>query len=383
MAGYIVSLGELSSPEEIVSTGTYSTIMSKPKGLWMAHHEATFADYASMKPGDNIYFFIKRKIYGIGRLVDIKKIDCKFSNYPGACSPQNLSYKAMHKNLLLDQGERSMQMRWVCAYEPDPHFFAMGVDMDDILSSKPSAFKMLRAFSKLSFIKFGDEENQAFRDVILKLNQAAIDKPIVGKNVFFNNSAKSHRELASRLSPAHRLDCRPLLDKCHEGALLKHEMALEAGLIFQLSTNHKKTTEVFGEWDYISHQVIASPFKPLEYVDKIDCFGYRYIKGYLPTKSKFLVAELKRGKALVENIEQVMKYVDWVKDEYCYHDYGMIDAYLVAASFDEAVIRARDEYAKRHYIVGRRPANNLLWTNLKLVTYRYNNATQTLDFFLV
>ena len=33
--------------------------------------EGTLADYMSMKPGDNIYFFCKRRYYGIGELISI------------------------------------------------------------------------------------------------------------------------------------------------------------------------------------------------------------------------------------------------------------------------------------------------------------------------
>ena len=49
-------------------------------------------------------------------------------------------------------------------------------------------------------------------------------------------------------------------------------MAIEAGLIHQLSINDPHTCDLFGEWDYLSHQVIASPFKPIDYMDKMDLF---------------------------------------------------------------------------------------------------------------
>ena len=48
-------------------------------------------------------------------------------------------------------------------------------------------------------------------------------------------------------------------------------MALEATLCDVL-TRHDDT--VFGHWDYISRQVVASPFKPVDYMDRIDIFGY-------------------------------------------------------------------------------------------------------------
>ena len=49
-------------------------------------------------------------------------------------------------------------------------------------------------------------------------------------------------------------------------------MAIEAGLIHQFSINDPHTCDLFGEWDYLSHQVIASPFKPIDYMDKMDLF---------------------------------------------------------------------------------------------------------------
>jgi hypothetical protein len=44
-----------------------------------------------MQPGDNIYFFIKRKIYGIGELVVIDG-SCRLRNYPEANVPQPYAY---------------------------------------------------------------------------------------------------------------------------------------------------------------------------------------------------------------------------------------------------------------------------------------------------
>lgn len=40
--------------------------------------------------------------------------------------------------------------------------------MDDALNSNPSAFRMLRAMWKVSFIKIDDEENRALFDILYK-----------------------------------------------------------------------------------------------------------------------------------------------------------------------------------------------------------------------
>ncbi|SUY80090.1 Uncharacterised protein [Clostridium tetani] len=70
MAGYVFSINDVNSLKKCIENGIYSTNLSEPKNKnWGIHHEGTFADYISMKPGDNIYFFIDRKIYGIGELI--------------------------------------------------------------------------------------------------------------------------------------------------------------------------------------------------------------------------------------------------------------------------------------------------------------------------
>jgi len=78
VAGYIFSLDNLDSLNLYTQNGVYATKLSPPTRLWGTHHEGTFADYATMQKGDNIYFFIKRKIYGVGKLVSLGS-DCKFN----------------------------------------------------------------------------------------------------------------------------------------------------------------------------------------------------------------------------------------------------------------------------------------------------------------
>ncbi len=380
MAGYIFNLDSIEKLHFYITNGVYSTKLSSPNGRWKAHHEATFADYATMKAGDNVYFFIQRKIYGIGKLVDLAGQDCKFSNYPGACIPTPYQYTS-DNNLLLDEGPGSIDQRWVCVFEPDPHFFINGIDMDDVLSSKPHSFRMLRVFWKVSFIKFDDEENQAFRDVLLKYNQEALRTPQHGVNVFDNNCTNNHSNIIRKITrDNYRIEIAPFLENCKKGDYLRHEMAIEAALLFQLAYRNPATINVFGAWDYLSHQVIASPFKPIDYMDRMDIFGYAYLPGHSPTKSKYLIVELKKDKALSEDVEQVLKYVDWVKEEYCHNDYSMIEAFLVAYNFADDVIDYRRQRAKRQYTIGRRPAQSLTWSNLKLIKYRYNQLAGFIDF---
>jgi len=269
-------------------------------------------------------------------------------------------------------------------FKPAPHFFKQGVDMDEALSSNPLKFRNLRAFWKLSFIKIDNEENQALKDVLLKINQNLLTKPD-GHKLYLSNYLDFHSKI-SKLVKSHadyKFQLNEILSTCADGTKLNHEMALEACILYQLSNKYRNTVDVFGSWDYLSHQVIASPFKPIDYMDKMDVFGYSFIPGYDSTISKYLVIELKKDPANLGDIDQLLKYVDWINGEYSHGDYSMINSFLVAYDFDEEVIEYAKENGLRNYTLGRRPAKSEKWTNIKLVKYSYNKENNSVEFILV
>lgn len=347
--------------------------MNLPKSThWGAHHEGTFGDYMTMKEGDNVYFFSGRKIYGIGELVNING-DCKFLNFPNADSPIDYDFSSLKKSMILNDSTENMKNRMLCTFKGSPHFFENGVDMDDILSFNPKSFKMLRAFWKLSFIKIDHEENKALMDVILKNNE---DNLLLKENIFAEPTI-IHKRVSQLANQKYQVNSDNILNMCSEAnGEIRHEMALEVGILDYISN---KKTLVFGDWDYLSHQVIASPFKPVDYMDKMDIFGYKYIPDF-ETISKYLVIEIKKSLADLDVVNQVMKYVDWVNQEYSYGDYNMIEAFIVAYDFPEDVIALKNEIGKRNYIRGRRPAVALEWKNLRLIKYRFDTQLKRLFF---
>ena len=117
-----------------------------------------------MKPGDNIYFFCKRRYYGIGELISVGP-DCKYCNYPHASARVNVRYEDIADDLLVNFEEQSPHYRWLCTFKGSPYFFEEGIDTDEILTYKPNTFKMLRAFWKVSFIKLSDEENASLKEI--------------------------------------------------------------------------------------------------------------------------------------------------------------------------------------------------------------------------
>ncbi|SDX59654.1 hypothetical protein [Flavobacterium degerlachei] len=386
MAGYLFSLDSIDSLMNCIDKGTYSTRLSLPSGgLWKIHHEGTFADYSSMAEGDNVYFFIKRKIYGIGILINISG-ECKFLNYPKANYPDTPDYDTIKSKLILDNGSKeSLQYRFVCTFKPSPYFFKDGIDMDETLASAPNQFKILRAFWKLSFIKFSDEENQAFKNIILRRNIEVINNSSI-INTIQSDFVKSHLQIEALVSnnSDYRLTTVPFLNNINNpNGSLKHEMAIEASLIHQLTNLEENAVEVFGKWDYLTHQIIASPFKPIDYMDKMDIFGYKYIKNQKPTISNFLVIEIKKGQVEVQDVMQLMKYVDWIKNEYTYGDYSMINAFLLGHSYTQEAIDTYQDIVERKYINGVRPSVSKTWNNVRLVTYNFDITKENLIYEII
>lgn len=361
MAGYLITLNNENSLEEIAKSGVYSTIMSSPKySSWGISHEGTFADYLSMKADDLIFFFVKRKIYGCGKLIAIGD-DCKFLNYTKAGIPDGDKTDSYDNTRLIELSSR--QNRCFCIFKPYPAFFKNGIDMDSILQNKDNPFRSVRTLWKVSFIKMDDDESDALFRVLMKGNEDNIDN----KDAQFTFDHAFHSRLSRLALYEYKLQRQLLISSCKDKHTnhLKHEMALEAALCDILSTEERSP---FGKWDYISHQVAASPFKPIDYMDKMDIFGYRYIPGF-KVKSKYLIAELKKDIATKDSADQIMKYVDWVSNEYANKDYSMIEAYIIASDFDDEVKKLAKEHCIRNFTKGYRSPEYCVWNKLVLVKY--------------
>lgn len=262
--------------------------------------------------------------------------------------------------------------RCFCIFEPSPKYFRDGIDMDDVLQSNPSKFRMLRAFWKLSFVKIDDEENLALMDVILKRNEDILYDEY---SESFEYDKELQQNILSNINNEYLMNSQSLLQYSSSENKIKHEMAIEASLMEYITKGYY---DIFGKWDYISHQVVASPFKPVDYMDKMDLFGYRYIKGY-KTISKYLVVEIKKDKAKKDVIDQIMKYVDWINEEYAYGDYAMIEACIVASGFEDDVIDYKKSVCIRNYTRGRRPTIAAIWKNVRLIKYYYEDCKLTFE----
>lgn len=359
-AGYIFNMDRADSIADCFKLGRYETALN---AKWSNATDGTFADYLGMSPGDNVYFFSKRRIYGIGRLI---------KNKPVYLCHRTASVPSSNACLPRRNAEENVRIsRWGCAFEPAPFFFKRGIDMDDALQSAPTVFNMLRAFWKVSFIKIDDFENQALKDALLYCNNDILPGTPPIDKIFVRDDADFDHFLKSRKRVLRTLDPRPFFDWARDGEHYRRESALECNLIWDLTSRRSaQANAIFGHWDYVNHQVIASPFKPIDYMDRMDLFGYEYINGFAPTILKYKVCELKKGVAGEEDLLQCMKYVEWIRDKYAHGDYSKIQAFLVAADF---ILPDRwQKSVERNYVSGLRDVKTDCWRSLSLVEYKYD-----------
>lgn len=365
MAGYIFSISseeKLNGVKRCIKNGDYASKVPNDKlessrGKQVA--ASVLADYCSMKSGDNVYFLSKRQIYGVGKLIDIG-LDCKYKNYISAHelipkTKYNKDDKPLKKELKPDN-------RWVCFFEPEEQFFTDGVDMDEVLSYKPESFRMLRAFQDVTFIKIDDEENMALKECIYLKNRK--------NDKVFEFSQSEHKRIS--LYNLEKYLIKPeetIINECNvDSREINLEMLLEAEIVDKI--NHEGFANE--KFDYVAHQVIASPFKPISYIDKMDIFAYKYLKKY-PDEHKpidqYLVIELKKGRANAELLLQLMRYVDWISKEYASGDYSRIKAVGVASSYTKGIQKIFDEECVRSYLSDTHPNKTSIWKNIELYEY--------------
>lgn len=363
-----------------VERGMYSTLVNIN---WRPEVASTLGDYINIKPGDNVYFFGKRMIFGIGEVVDaFGSGEGAFALHPDASS---LHYNPPTEEIVVDRrGNRKRAMRWAIIFKGAPCFFTEGIDMDELLLSNPSAFKSLRTFQKRSFIQFDDAENSAFKAAIIRKNESTLEngRPNPG-SAFTCNYVHTIQTMSPNFQRDNGpcpIDLRAAIKATLDGDASSQEMIVEDAILDALKRDDKTATEAMGHWDYLSHQVPASPFKPIDYMDRIDIFGYRWIPGYEgEIVSKYLVVEVKRGPASIsdssgtKDYDQLMKYVDWVCTQYAHGDYSMIEAYLVASSFDFSNCTLMQQATTRSYVIGHL-ATTRVWNNFVCVQYRASDS---------
>ncbi len=407
MAGFFMLLGDiLDENNKVISTaseilcdlcryGIYSTNLhvNKDSDRWSKQKISVFTDYLSMREGDYIFFFTNRKIYGVGKLVKVGD-SCvhwafKGANKPIAYSEKNITRTKLFNTILPDN-------RCVCFFKP-LQYFKHAIDMDEALTSYPDSFKSLRVIEGRSFIKMDDEEATALFSVMSKRNSTDSESNEADwiPPVFDDSKHKLALKRIKANKSYYEFNTASFLSDFSviDNDMISEEMAIEAALVECLNKN---TNKILGEVSYVSHQVTASPAKPVGYMELMDVFGYTtskfLIENAVPIQfsiNQFFVAEVKRGTLYLEYsrkkepkyvrdnkaaANQLMKYVDWIANNYASGKYPMVKGILVANDFDAKFIDYCRKLCVRNYNDGYRNPTPSIWNKIILLKYSFDGA---------
>jgi len=378
-----------------IRNGAYGTIIRRPEGdWWVAAIEYTLADYLSMRPGDLIFFFRARRIFGVGQLVSFPVAGrdvVALCNYPGSLFPHARPPDDERMFLWRENGEENI--RWVVFFKPHPHFFRDGLDMDEVLQSDvKGVVRALPTFERVSFIKVESEEAKVILDLLMRRNEEVLNGEIPREQgVFPDETEDVHASVLQRGLDLEEylIDIDGLVTRYADerARSVRHEALVQAWLANAITNNFPSTTSIFGRWDFAANQVPASPHKPTRWMDRMDMFGLverSLAEDIGPTITRYKIVEVKRDTVgSIETIDQVMKYVAWVAHTRAGGDYGPVDAYIVAHGYSDEVIDYVNRRAAKDYILPRRPYHPQRWDRLTLVRYQYIGGTPALRLEIV
>ncbi len=401
MKGYVFSVAD-ADPIAELRRGVYGVYQSPSqprtgtsgRPYWSYAMLETFADYATMSPGDAIFFFRNRLLYGIGRVIGSPRVPPARLNYVDADAPDAEPLESGSAVLGPSVTTRWQEVRVVVPFEPAPVFFASGLDMDEVLSS-PDARNAwgLRFWERRSFMQLGVRETQMLIDAFLR-RFYNMPGGIEGNAV---EPALEHSGLAEASPLSVHSMVRRSPDRYTDGTRIRQESTLHGLLVEAIRDGDPAFLTEDAERGDIFHELSASPPKPALYADWIDVVGTRTVPTLSMSPVHFDLVEAKKDAVtggadqFDRTVAQLMKYVDFVAANYADGNYGALSAYFVASSFSSEVLARSEDAATvqagattRSYILDpheSRPTRT--WARLSLVKYRWNSDTERLELFQI
>jgi len=114
---------------------------------------------------------------------------------------------------------------------------------------------------------------------------------------------------------------------------------------------YKNITEIFGKFDFVANTIRSY------YIKFMDIFGYEEKNG----QREYKIIELKTEKATLEDLKQLIKYINWIAEFLAEKNLNRVEGFLVGKKFDIEIINQSDE--------------KKLWDSIKLVEYYYKQNT--------
>jgi hypothetical protein len=276
-----------------------------------------------------------------------------------------------------DYPGKGTNIPWFVRLEVLPGSAAFSVDMDELLQGDAGpSLRALPLFSGVNMLKLEPQEAGTIANALLR-KRGEPEAPLRG-GTWQPRRNIVHVDTAALVAANVKT---PTRGPSAGVTRFDSEYVLQGWLVDHIARRDPAVEGLFGSWDYVTNQEPASPFKPREYMDKIDVFGWesrRFTPDLPPVITTYKVMEVKgvglTGTDGVQCVEQVLKYVDWVASTRAGGEYDAVDAYLIAPSFDDGVLRFAQRRGRRRYIVPRRPFRSAVWSKLCLVEAKPTQA---------
>lgn len=304
--------------------GFLATPVNTSKPNPRSNYFHVLADYACLREGSDVFFFIKRKIYYGGKVIGNESLGSFFIN--GENSPLGRSTKAnlfwnedfrYEKDTSLNKGQFYVETNNGRKIKAQPFIvcFNTSDDSGKFITSDDLYFE-------LGSYPFPLPSNamQGMGFCTLTPGETKIALNLIGK---------SKNRIDYSLSPV----CASGGKRLFSEELIDPNYMNESELEFNLLANFDKFLGILGRNHYcLCRQIPISPFKP-ENMDRADICLYDTEDliqgGTLPN----VVIELKDEKANFHAYEQVHRYLRWLEKVTEPNEFEKIEAYIVAPSF--------------------------------------------------
>lgn len=394
--GFLFTLGSESAlnPDRVLDCGAFGVVQGTQgtKTIsWSSNQLDTFADYRTIQPGDFIFFFRNRRIYGAGRVVPKDGIVWAFAGAADATIPLP-SGKSRHK--MTAKGIKSENPQhflehatvWV-RFERVAGISAQGIDMDEVLAL-PAARPdwPLRFFLGRSFLQLESTETSSLLAVLRSR---------------FHRGEPGPNDTGHPATPppgAKKLEIRDLVaarpEYVNSGGRVNQERLLHGLLIEALWENPSWQLDdarhgVSSTTSELYHEFFASSAKPQVYANKIDVL--RRVGPEEGVITGLDLFEMKQGSVTAadsRSVTQLMKYVDYIALNHAGGDYSLVRGWFIGHDFSPEVIDSVADQSSAggwfHRTFMRDPTAReppQPWMECHLLRYRWNVERRSIDLY--
>lgn len=390
MKGFIFALDDSADVERILARGVFGVRQPAPLGQygaqawdpmsWTDGQLETFADWHSVAPGDLVFFFQDRLIFGVGEVVGLPAHprQAALTNF----ADSEISRRAMPLPAQALYGPTDdaewFRVRAVILFVKSPALFRVGIDMDEALSAYMAEPWPLHYWAGRSFVQLTEAEARLLR--------AAFLRRFAGQGA----ELATPPDKVALLGRATALALRPISSAVYINASrnlyvdaaskFRNEKTLHAALMEQLQANGGAFPLSSPGRSDTYHELPASPAKNPGWVDRMDLVacsvwpGTDIVTGYELIEAKKDQLSVGPVNTFDRFFSQPMRYVDFLARHYAGGNMHSVDVHIVAGSYSPKFLSAfhASPTLPRHYSLSPRDRDPIrAWERVRLWSYEW------------